>query len=328
MGNLEPRKYSERLGVIDPGQLFEVAELFDLGDVTDAYPMAGGLFGQNVALITSEGEFVLRGHPHGHVQLTKERYIAQFIDERSSLPAPWPYEVSDDTEIFGWTFAIMPLLEGTQGEEIRLTSDDRGKIDLAAATGDALAELHEADAEAPGPYDAQMDSFIEMDDFADWALHRLDHWRKACRSVNGLSTEAELYIDQLIEENADALKEPFTPVLVHHDFKFGNLNFDPETLESTGVFDLFEAYIGDGEEDLVRMLWLVETPDERRAFVEAYTDAWPLRPGAEQRLQLYALSDYMVIWEYGQRHGWFGDATFLDKIKPIVKNAGAVASFT
>src|SRR5438477_11505080 len=129
MGSLEPRRYSERLGVIDPGQLFEVAEMFDLGDVIDAYPLAGGLFGQNVALECSSGRFVLRGNPHGHVQLLKERYVARFIDERSPLPAPWPYEVADDTDIFGWTFAIMPLLGGTQGEEVRLTSDEEGRIE-------------------------------------------------------------------------------------------------------------------------------------------------------------------------------------------------------
>jgi hygromycin-B 7''-O-kinase len=323
---LEPRKYSERLGVIDPGQLFEVAEMFDLGDVMDAYPLAGGLFGQNVGLDTSSGRYVLRGHPHDHVQLPKERVVAQLIDERSSLPAPWPYQVAGDTEIFGWDFALMPLLPGTMGEELRLTSDDRGRIELAAATGDALAALHEADADAPGPYDGQMEMFIEVDDFGDWALHRLEHWRKECRAVNALSTESELYIDQLIEENAAALKEPFTPVLVHHDFKFGNLNFDPDTFMSTGVFDLSEAYIGDGEEDLVRMLWLVDTDAERRAFVDAYTDSWPLRPGAAERLTLYALSDWLVIWGYGKRHGWYDDATFLDKIGPIIANARAVAS--
>jgi hygromycin-B 7''-O-kinase len=324
---LEPLKYSERLGVIDPGQLFEVADLFDLGDVTEAYPLAGGIFGQNLALVTSHGRFVLRGNPHGHVQLVKERFIAQFIHEHSSLPVAWPYEVSEDTEIFGWTFAIMPLLPGTMGEELLLTSDDDGRLDLADATGEALAMLHEAEAEFPGPWDAQIGGFIEMDDFADWTLHRLDHWRNACRAVNALSTEAELYIDELIEQNAPALNEPFTPVLVHHDFKYGNLNFDPDTYEATGVFDLFEAYLGDGEEDLVRMLWLVRDDAERRAFVTAYTENWPLRPGAAERLTLYALADRLVIWEYGKRHGiWFEETTFLEDIRPIIANARAIGS--
>jgi aminoglycoside phosphotransferase (APT) family kinase protein len=324
---LEPRKYSERLGVIDPGQLFEVAGMLELGEVLAAEPMAGGLFGQNLALTTTEGRFVLRGNPHGHTQLTKERRVAEFIDGGSSLPAPWPYEVCDGTEIFGWTFAVMPLLPGEMGEAIRESADDAERVALATATGEALAMLHEAEADFFGPYDAQLDDFIEMDDFADWALHRFDHWRNACRSVNALSTEAELWLDELVEECAPALKEPFTPVLVHHDFKPGNLNFERvrDGFEPSGVFDLMEAYIADGEEDLVRMLWSVEPP-ERKAFVEAYTAHDPLRAGAAQRLALYAVCDWMVMWEYGRRHGiWFEDTTFMESVAPIVANARAVA---
>ena len=327
---LEPRKYSERLGVIDPGQLFEVAEMFELGDVLSAEAMPGGLFGQNLALHTSEGEFVLRGNPHGHVQLVKERRVAEFIDERSPLPAPWPYEVADDTEIFGWTFAVMPLLPGESGEVIRGVAEETERAALATAMGEALAELHEATADFAGPYDAQLDDFIEMDDFGEWALHRFEHWRNACRSVNALSTEAELWLDELVEQCAPALGEPFTPVLVHHDFKPGNLNFERENggFVASGVFDLFEAYLGDGEEDIVRMLWSVE-PYERRRFVDAYVAVNPLRPGAADRLALYAVCDWMVIWEYGRRHGiWFEDTTFMDSVRPIVANARAVASST
>ena len=79
MSPLVPQKYSERLGVIDPDQLFEVAERFELGDVKDAQPATTGLFGQNLFLTTTSGRFVLRGNPHGHQQLTKERVVAEII---------------------------------------------------------------------------------------------------------------------------------------------------------------------------------------------------------------------------------------------------------
>ena len=38
----------------------------------------------------------------------------------------------------------------------------------------------------------------------------------------------ELPDNVFLEANIDALKEPFEPVLVHHDFKPNNLNFDPD----------------------------------------------------------------------------------------------------
>jgi aminoglycoside phosphotransferase (APT) family kinase protein len=328
MSPVVPQKYSERLGVIEPDQLYEVAERFNLGTVTDAEPTVGGLFGQNLFLSTTEGEFVLRGNPHGHVQLTKERRVAEFINERSSLPVPWPYEIEDDAELFGWTYAILPRLPGTMGGLLWDAGDHADRLALAHATGDALALLHEAESDFFGPYDAQMDAFIEMDDFPEWALHRLEHWRSLCRAVNSLSTGDERYIDMLVEQCAPALAEPFTPVLVHHDFKLGNLNFE-ETSDGyapTGVFDLGEAYIADGEEDLVRMLWSVQRDEERSAFLNAYTDHWTLRPGSADRLALYSLVDWMVIWEYGSRVGWFDDSTFLDRAVPIVNTARALGS--
>jgi aminoglycoside phosphotransferase (APT) family kinase protein len=322
--SLEPRKYSERLGVLDADQLQAACDVFDIGTVTDAETPIGGLFGQNVILTTNQGRFVLRGNPHGHVQLTKERVVARFINDRSSLAAPWPYQVSDDIEIFGWTFAVMPCLPGEPGTVLWETEDDR--IALAIATGEALARMQEASSDFFGPYDAQIDGFIEMDDFRDWAVHRLEHWRGACRAVNALSTEGEQWIDGVIDECAGALEVPFTPVLVHHDFKFGNLAFERtgRRFEPTGVFDLFEAYLADGEEDIVRMLWMTNR-DERKAFADVYVSLRPLRDGAAERLAIYALSDWLCIWEYGARHGWFEGATFLDRVVPIVRNARAVA---
>ncbi len=325
MGSLGPRKYSERLGVIDAEQLQTVADEFDLGTVMGAEPATVGLFGQNIFLETTEGEFVFRGNPHGHIQLTKERRVAELINERSSLPVPWPYEVSDDTELFGWTYAVMPRLPGTNGTILSESLNDDGKVALARAHGEGLARLHETSSDFFGPYDAQLDDFFAMDDFSDWALHRLDHWRNACRAVNGLSTEAELYIDEVIKSCSPALSEPFTPVLVHHDFTVGNTNFDDD-IKMCGVFDLFEAYLADGEEDLVRMLWQFNS-GQREAFVGAYTDTRPLRPGSSDRLALYALSDWMVICEYGKRVGqWFEDVNFMDRIQPILKSARAVGS--
>jgi hygromycin-B 7''-O-kinase len=323
---LEPQKYTERLGVIEPDQLQDAAERMDIGEVLDAHPAIGGLFGQNLFLVTRQGEFVLRGNPHGHQQLTKERVVAEFITKRSSLPAPWPYEICDDASIFGWTFAIMPRLPGECAEQLWHMSDDEGKIDIAAATGEALGRLHEARGDFMGPYDAQMDAFIEMDDFPDWWIARLEHWRRLCRSIGALSTEAELFIDDQIEQHADALRVPFKPVLVHHDFKTGNINLDPDDdYEPTGVFDLMEAYLADGEEDLVRMLWTVQTDEEREAFFDEYDAIHPLRDGAADRLQLYAMADWMVIWEYGKRNGvWFDDITFMDSLKPILANARKV----
>jgi hypothetical protein len=42
---------------------------------------------------------------------------------------------------------------------------------------------------------------------------------------------------------------------------------------------------------------------------------------------LYALSDWLVIWEYARRHSvWFEDTTFMEAVQPVIKNARAVGS--
>ncbi len=92
------------------------------------------------------------------------------------------------------------------------------------------------------------------------------------------------------------------------------------------MFDLGEAHVGDGEEDLVRFLFR-RRREQREAFVAAYTDERPLRAGAGDRLSLYALADILFMWEVSQRiTNWFGDATFIDTAKPIIDNARMAAS--
>ena len=59
--SLEPRKYSDRLGVLHAEQLQFACDLFDLRTVTDVQTPVGGLFGQNVILSTSSGEWGGKG---------------------------------------------------------------------------------------------------------------------------------------------------------------------------------------------------------------------------------------------------------------------------
>jgi hygromycin-B 7''-O-kinase len=328
MVTLESRKYSEHLGVIDGKQLQQACDLFDLGTVERAEPPSAGLWGQNILLSTTKGEFVLRGKPQSPQQFPKERVVAAEIHARSSLPVPWPYHISKDIDPFGWSFAIMPLLPGTMGASIWDAADDEVRLDLAAAHGAALAQLHQAAFDAPGPYDPQRETFVATDDFRGWTLGRIESLRGQCRAIDALPADAERYIDGLIVSCSDALAEPFVPVLVHHDFSLANTNYEPfeDGYRATGVFDLGEAHVGDGEEDLVRFLFR-RRREQRDVFVATYVSEQPLRAGAGDRLSLYALADLLFMWEVSQRiTNWFGDASFNDTAKPIIDNARMAAS--
>ena len=81
----------------------------------------------------------------------------------------------------------------------------------------------------------------------------------------------------------------------------------------TGVFDLMEAYFGDGEADLSRTLATygigTKRSEERAyAFLQAYFDGQEetvVRPGFRDRFAVYMLMDRMIIWSYGRKLGWF-----------------------
>jgi aminoglycoside phosphotransferase (APT) family kinase protein len=318
--NIEPRLYSERLGVIDGDQLQRACDLFGLGSITTAEPASAGLWGQNILLSTTNGEFVLRGNPQTPWQFAKERLVAAEISARTTLPVPWPYEVGYDAEVFGWPFAVMPRLPGTMGARIWGEGDDAAKHGLAAAHGEALAQLHRATFDSPGPYDGTMDAFVPVADFQAWTLERIDGLRGRCRAIDALPVDAERFIDEVIEACAAALTEPLVAVLVHHDFSLANTNYDATGagFRATGVFDLGEVHIGDGEEDLIRFLFRRKR-QERAAFIAAYSNEHPFRPGAGDRLSLYALADLLFMWEVSQQFtGWFAGSTFVETVAPFL----------
>ena len=317
------RRYSDRLGTIANAQLQQACDTFDLGLLESAEPASAGLWGQNILLSTTAGEFVLRGHPQPPHQFAKERAVAAAINARSSLPVPWPYHLSNDTELFGWPYAILPHLTGTMGSTLWDMADDTAKVELAAAHGAALAELHQARFDGPGPYDPQQGAFVRIADYRAWTLDRIELLRTRCHDIDALTPDDQRYIDRTIESCADALTEPLTAMLVHHDFSLANTNYEliDRHYRATGVFDLGEAHLGDGEEDLVRFLFR-RRRDQRVAFIKAYTAQHPFRAGAGDRVTLYALADLLFMWEVSQRTThWFADASFVGTAQPTLDRA-------
>src|SRR5687767_11632989 len=59
----------------------------------------------------------------------------------------------------------------------------------------------------------------------------------------------------------------------------------------------------------------------------AYTSVRPLRAGAGERLQAYAVADALFMWNVSSRiTQWFAGATFVEVARPAVDNARAAAA--
>lgn len=314
------RRYSERLGPLTGEQLQAALDRFDLGTLQDAAPMPGGLFGQNVLVTSTRGEWVLRGCPHADWQLPKERLAARLIHERTSLAVPWPYLVEASPAIFGWSFALMPRLPGrTRGEE-------GGAV--AAALGSGLARLHELRGEAAGDYDLAADAMLPSPlSHAERVTARLHQWLGWCREAReGCVRDADVaWIESVLAARREALAEPFEACWVHHDWKPNNVLCEGHgaELRATGVVDLMEGYFGDGEEDLVRCVGIFARADRAciERFTRAYRARWPLRPGFGERYRIYQLIDCLVFWQFGQKNGrWFApDLTLRAFAEPLVE---------
>jgi len=147
--------------------------------------------------------------------------------------------------------------------------------------------------------------------FADWFISQTRSWLGLSRHASRETTDDDVaWIESMIEDAREALTAPFQPVLVHTDYKEGNVVAEriDGAWRISGIFDSAEAYVGDGEYDLARSACAYgqQDPELLRAFVGAYHAGRPPRPGFVERLALYILHDRLIIWEYGQRNSvWF-----------------------
>ena len=312
---IEAREYSRRLGVLTPAQLQAALDRFELGELIAAAPAPSGLFGQNVMLTASTGEYVLRGAPWPAWQLQHERCAAELIHTRTSVPAPWPYRVEEETDLFGWSYALMPRLPGIcladHAAFAELPAADREGV--ARAMGEALAALHQPAFDAIARFDPVRGDFTPVEipyvaSFRAWVRELL----QACRAASDATSDADVaWVEALLEDAEAALAVAFVPALLHTDFKENNLVLQCDAARRwhvAGLFDLMGCCVADGERDLARFFsaHAVERPELARSFLDAYEGRRGLRPGFDERFRLYLVADRLILWEYAQRNRvWF-----------------------
>ncbi|MBL6853181.1 MAG: aminoglycoside phosphotransferase family protein [Alphaproteobacteria bacterium] len=308
----EARVYSERLGAISDAQFQAVAERFGLGRFVSAAPTTGGLFGQNLFLTTTDGEFVLRGAPHwvkgideteyhreDRWQFTKERWFAQQLHERTKAPVPWPMHHDTSDDIFGWPYLMMPKMPGMCTDErgIKTLLEPADRRAVAVALGETLAEMQRLTWPFAGDFSPVS---IELEPYAEgavsWIVREASMFARMCGER--LTHEDRAWIDTAI----DGARGDVPNTYVHCDYKFGNLTLLKERgrWHVSGLFDFHEARFSDGALDLVRSAcsYLDTEPELARVFRDAYGK--PLDAG---RMTLYAINDRLKFWEHFTKPG-------------------------
>jgi aminoglycoside phosphotransferase (APT) family kinase protein len=248
-------------------------------------------------------------------QFPKEQFGAALLHERTQVPVAHPYLLDTSTDIFGWNYLLMPRLQGISPTDDRLI--DAEKVDIARAMGWNLAQMHSLTWPFAGEYDLTTNTIQPFGEgYAQWFVADVRRWLDLARAHGAATTADDVaWTEQVIRDAQSALAVEFQLCFVMNDYNPGNVLVDRvEGLwRVTGLFDLMEYYLGDGEADLMRLiaiyLDLGEHLDTRlaRAFGTTYLESRPARPGFAERYALFMLRDRLIAWEYGTRPGvnWF-----------------------
>ncbi|QBD81573.1 aminoglycoside phosphotransferase family protein [Ktedonosporobacter rubrisoli] len=341
------KMYSQQLGELSDGQFQAALEHFQLGKFVRAQAIPFGNFGQNVFVTSTKGEYVLRGNPHFAGQFSTEQFYTKLLHERTEVPVPWPYYIDPTTKIFGWSYVLMPRMEGLQlaDDEVRKQLKPAEKRAIAKALGENLAQMQELtwpfagryyaasgkvepfdlERELAWPVPVSSSRLLSFDharavSYADRVVARIIHKLKDAQAYSEHTTQSDItWAEEYIASAQKALLEPFKPCLVMEDYKEGNLVVTQHGADwrVSGVFDLMEAHFGDGEADLSRAaaMYYDEDPELARIFVRAYLSRRPPRPGFEERFSVYMLLDRAILWnffQYSKMRWWDESWTFRD----------------
>jgi hygromycin-B 7''-O-kinase len=331
--------YSERLGAITDAQFAAAAERWGLGGFVSAAPIARGLFGQNVFLTTTAGEFVFRGVPHwvkrldetvhrpdDRLQFKAEGYFVDQLHEHTDAPVPWPYRYDPASDIFGWPYAIMPRMPGLciSDREVGKTLGPEDRRAVAVAAAATLAELHRLTWPFAGGFDVDT---IELAPDPGGGVARLIAEARSliegCRP-KGVMTAGDMAWIERIMSDARSVKEP-PSTFVHRDYKLDNLTLVQEAggWRIGGVFDFHTARFGDGGFDLIRMgcSYLDTEPALAPVFVDAYRTAARHDADLAPLMPLYVVLERGAFWQFfaDKRPKWSQGKTFRDWAEPYVE---------
>lgn len=227
-------------------------------------------------------EWILRMPPPSaadgaHDVLREQRILRAVGEHFSKVPAV--AASCDDERILGAPFYLMERLPGVVvGKRMpkEIPGDPETARRLSLALVDTLVELHAVDIGAPAlAAIGRPEGFVER---------QLSGWRRryeaAAIDVDTSATRAFDWLERWLPRD-----DGFA--LLHNDYKFDNMLFDPGSLELTGVLDWELASLGHPLLDLGGMLatWTEATdPQPIQLFRLAPTNA----PGMLTRSELVA----------------------------------------
>ncbi|MFT7651371.1 MAG: aminoglycoside phosphotransferase (APT) family kinase protein [Limisphaerales bacterium] len=204
----------------------------------------GGQSNPTFQLITPNQTYVLRKQPPGELlpsahQVDREYRVMHALYE-TDVPVPKMYCLCEDAELIGTKFYIMEMVEGRLFTETTLpnaTKEERQAIYLDLAR--VMACLHAVDPIAVG-----LETFGRPGNYYERQISRWSKQYVASR------TEDLPAMDNLMAWLPENLPTDVSSVIVHGDYRLGNVLIHPTEPKIVAVLDWELSTLGDGLADL------------------------------------------------------------------------------
>jgi len=204
----------------------------------------GGQSNPTFQLITPQRRYVLRKQPPGELlpsahQVDREYRVMHAL-HGTGVPVPKMYCLCENSEIIGTKFYVMEMVEGRLFTETALPSlspSERKAIYLDLAR--VMAELHKVDPATVG--------LSEFGRPGNYYERQIGRWSK---QYVASKTEQIDAMDALMEWLPNNLPSETSTVIVHGDYRLGNVLLHPTEPHIVAVLDWELSTLGDPLADL------------------------------------------------------------------------------
>lgn len=299
---------SKKLGTIHHNQLQAMLDRFNLGTLISSRKTELGAMGQTMFVSSTKGDFILKGNPLYHGQLEEEKFFIENIEKRTDTPVPIPYLIDKSSDIFGWSYALMPHLPGEHIDSklLKNTLTKENKLQIAESIASTLTIFHKWKVADFGELHIETMKITPLKPtYTDWIFQRIMFWLEDAKKYSTITDEDIEWSRSLLAEAKEAFHSLDSPTFIMGDFKPGNflVNSGESGWRISGVFDFTNSYFGDPVSDLIKMVTYYLNHNETgiaKHMLNKYFEGWSGRNFIKSRLKVHMLHQRVLDWGNGK----------------------------
>lgn len=262
------------------------AQGLESGPITNVIPLSGGT--QNVIARFSKGsrDFVIRKptSPRGSKAMMREARVLKAL-RGSDVPAPEFIAACEDDEILGAAFYLMAPIDGynlTDGMPAEQRDDPALRREMGFSLVEGAAALSKVDFRAVG-----LGDFGKLENYLGRQSSRWMKQLEGYREYSGWpGLEGLPGVTRIADWIAANVPADFQPGIIHGDYHFANVMFQPHGGKLAAIIDWELTTIGDPLQDLG--LVLATWPDSEGRGGTFDIEPWSGFPTSEELAAHYA----------------------------------------